>query len=362
MTSREVIKTILNGEPAERVGFWLGNPADDTKRMYALKLGLHAGNDDARDRSDSHLLATHSDEQDIELHSAFKSDLHWCSPELDANAYKHPDGKPMFDVYGGKERKSLNQPGVFADCESVKEVEAFDWPNPDYMDFTSTLNAIELARSKGMAVFSGMWTPFFHVLCDFFGMDNYFMKMYTHPAVVEAATERVLDFYLETNKRFFDIAGSKIDAYFFGNDLGSQLNLMISPSTFDQFILPGFKKSIALAKRYDLKVAVHSCGAVSSIIPKLIDIGVDALHPLQAKAEGMDAENLARQFKGHITFIGGVDTQDLLPFKSPDEVKTEVRRLKTLFGDQFIVSPSHEALLPNVSVENALAMRDATFE
>jgi uroporphyrinogen decarboxylase len=105
---------------------------------------------------------------------------------------------------------------------------------------------------------------------------------------------------------------------------------------------------------YNLKVAIHSCGAVSRIIPKLIDFGIDAL---QAKADGMDAGNFAKQFKGHIVFIGGVDNQDLLPFRSPAEVKTEVRRFKKLFGEQFIVSPSHEALLPHVSIENALAMR-----
>lgn len=61
-------------------------------------------------------------------------------------------------------------------------------------------------------------------------------------------------------------------------------------------------------------------------------------------------------------FFGGVDTQHILPFESPTEVKAEVRRLKQVFGERFIVSPSHEALLPNVSIENALAMAEAVFE
>ena len=187
--------------------------------------------------------------------------------------------------------------------------------------------------------------------------------MYTTPAVVEAATKHLVNFYLEANKRFFEIAASKIDVYFFGNDVGSQLNMLISPDAFEKFLFPGTKKVVEQAKSYNLKVAIHSCGAVSRIIPKLIDIGIDAfLHPLQAKAEGMDAENLAKKFKGHMVFIGGVDTQDLLPFKSPNEVKAEVRRLKKLFGERFIVSPSHEALLPHVAIENALAMRDAALE
>ncbi len=362
MNSKEHIRAIFNRDVTDRVGFWLGNPADETKRIYAEKLGIKSRGAYSAVQHESHLLASYTDEEDIELHAKFNSDLYWCSPELDPHTYKHPEGKPMFDIYGGKQRESLNQPGVFADIEDVKAIEIFDWPNPDYLDFSNTLRTIDLAASKGMAIFSGMWTPFFHVLCDFFGMDNYFIKMYTSPAVVEAATEHLVNFYLEANKRFFDIAASKIDVYFFGNDLGSQLNMLISPGAFEKFVFPGTKKVVEQAKSYSLKVAVHSCGSVWQIIPRLIDIGVDALHPLQAKAEGMDAENLSNNFKGDIVFIGGVDTQDLLPFKTSDEVKAEVCRLKKLFGDQFIVSPSHEALLPHVSIENALAMRDAALE
>ena len=61
---------------------------------------------------------------EVELYSTFKSDLYWMPPHHDANYYKHPEGKPVFDVTGGKKRESLSQPGVFADCEDVKEVEA----------------------------------------------------------------------------------------------------------------------------------------------------------------------------------------------------------------------------------------------
>ena len=83
------------------------------------------------------------------------------------------------------------------------------------------------------------------------------------------------------------------------------------------------------------------------------------MHPIQAKAKDMDAENLTKHFKNDLVFIGGVDTQDLLPFGTPQQIRDEVKRLKDVFGSKFIVSPSHEALLPNVSLENALAMRDA---
>lgn len=90
--------------------------------------------------------------------------------------------------------------------------------------------------------------------------------------------------------------------------------------------------------------------------------GKPRTHPLQALATDMDAKTLTRKYKGQLVFIGGVDTQQLLPFGTPDQVRAEVQRLKALFGPQYVVSPSHEALLPNVSVENLLAMVEAAQE
>lgn len=121
-------------------------------------------------------------------------------PHHDRTYYRHPEGKPVFDISGGKPRESLTQPGVFADCEDIREVEAFDWPDPTYLDLTDTLHYIDNMHDKGKYIFSGAWAPFFHDLCDFFGMENYFLKMFTAPAIVEAVTERVIDFYLVSGK------------------------------------------------------------------------------------------------------------------------------------------------------------------
>ena len=76
----------------------------------------------------------------------------------------------------------------------------------------------------------------------------------------------------------------------------------------------------------------------------------------------MDAQNLARNYKGKIAFVGAVDTQHLLIHSTPDQVKQEVRRLRELLGPHYIVSPSHEAILPNVPLENVIAMSEAARE
>jgi uroporphyrinogen decarboxylase len=359
-TGRERIVSILDGKTPDRSGFWLGNPADETKDIYYRYFGI---NEDKKDIPEAFLRTSQvktnkTGKADIDLAVALGSDMIWFSPEIDPASWRHPDGKPMWDFYGGQERKSLTQPGVFGDCEDPSEVERFDWPDPGFLDFSETLRNVDAANDAGLAVFGGMWMPFFHIAADFFGMENYFMKMYTHPEVVDAVTKRIVDFYLAANRRCLDAMADKLVAGFFGNDFGSQRDLLISPEMFERFIMPYYRQCIALIKSYGLKVVVHSCGAVDRVIPRLIEAGIDGLHPLQAKAAGMDAESLARKYGGKIAFIGGVDTQDLLPFGKAEDVRLEVRRLRSIFGGRCIISPSHEALLPNVGPEKLIAMAD----
>jgi uroporphyrinogen decarboxylase len=150
-----------------------------------------------------------------------------------------------------------------------------------------------------------------------------------------------------------------VDGFFFGNDFGTQLDLFLAPDMFDRFILPWFQKFTDQGHAHGYQVILHSCGAIHKVIGRLIDAGVDALHPLQARAADMDAATLARDFKGKIAFMGGIDTQELLVRGNPDDIHRDVRRVIDLLGPALVVSPSHEALLPNVPPENIRAMAEA---
>lgn len=363
MTGKEYNAKLFARKTLGRNGFWLGNPSDEAKKTYADCMNLKVAfptDEEIAGRTETVALATNIGMLDVALTAAFESDMFWYSPECDMTSYKHPQGRPMWDIYNGH-RTSLSQPGVLADCESVSELNKFAWPDIDYLDFSTARETIRLARENGLAVYSGMWIPFFHILCDLFGMENYFMKMYTNPKIVEAVTERVMDFYLAANERYLQLMAPEMDVAFFGNDLGSQLGLLISPDLFRKFILPGFARVVEQAHRYNLPVAFHCCGAISELIPDFIDVGIRALHPLQANARDMIPENLAA-FKNDLIFIGGVDTQHLLPFCSADEVRQEVLRIRDILGEHYIVSPSHEALLPNVPWENVMAMKEAALD
>jgi len=331
MNQRQRLRAIVAGESADRCGFWLGNPHGDTWPILESHFGT----------SDHEVIL-----------QRFGDDLRWIRP----GAYRHPEGKPMLDFL--RKGRELAAEGVFADCDSVDEVDAFDWPNPDYLDFDDTIAALRAAGDVYRP--SGFWCPFFHYVADFFGIENYFVKMYTHPDVVHAVTRHVVDFHLEANRRFFAVAGDLIDAYFFGNDFGTQRGLLITRAMMMDFIFPYFAQLTRVAHDAGYHLILHSCGSIHEVIHDLIDIGVDALHPLQARAANMEAERLAADFAGAVAFIGGVDTQDLLVNGSPEEVAADMRRIKGLLGPRLVVSPRHEAVLPNVSPENLLAMARAT--
>ncbi|MCE5200168.1 MAG: uroporphyrinogen decarboxylase family protein [Armatimonadota bacterium] len=334
MNSRERIKAIIAGEKPDRCAFWLGMPHEDSWPSYYEYFGI-------------------TGEENVRRH--LQDDMRWICAEF--GSYKHPEGKPLFNMI--RVGISGEKDYVFADCEDLDQVEAYDWPNPDYLDFIEVLDRLKNAGEVYRA--SGMWSSFFHIVADLFGMENYFIKMYTNPEVVDAVTRKVCEFYLEANYRFFELAGAEVDAFFMGNDYGTQLDLFVNPQQWERFHLPYTKKMVDMAHSYGYQVMHHSCGAVHKILQKFIDIGVNAIHPIQAKAISMDAETLAKDFKGKIAFVGGIDTQDLLVRGTPDQVREEVRRVKGLLGP-LVVSPSHEALLPNVPPENIVAMAEAAIE
>jgi len=329
MTGKELFNKILT-RTSTKSGFWHGAPfGKNLECMYAYFKTEHNHN---------------------ALGSVLGDCCHWVMPE-EHGMWRKIESAQLFNSLH-------NKGGVFADCEAVREVEKFPWPDANLCDFTKSEKVVDETVKLGKAVLSGSWSCFFHNVADLFGMENYFIKMYTDPDVVQAVTERMVDFYLQANKKWFDIITDRMDAIFFGNDFGSQLDMLVSPEMFGKFIMPSFKKITAQAKERGYKVVLHSCGAIESVIPQLIDAGVDCLHPIQAKARNMDAAALARKYGNDIVFMGGVDTQDLLPFGTPQQVYDEVMRLREIFGPNFIVSPSHEAM-PDTPPENMEAMAKA---
>jgi len=338
MTSREKVNRIINRENIGEGTFWTGHPNDETVPIYAKEWGIES---------------THE-----AVYSYLGDDCRWF-PVVDwkYKFYNHPDGRTDLDPWFGIDKaKSHGGVGCFAEVTSIAEIEAYPWPDTKYIDFSEIYKMIDQHQDK--MVFTGLWCCFFHDLCGFFGMENYFCKMYTDPEIVQAATEKIVEYYVAASEIFFEGLGDRADAMFFGNDFGTQQDLFIAPEKFREFVLPPFKKFIEIGKKYGKKTMLHSCGSIYRIIPDLIDAGLDVIHPIQAQAVGMSAKELV-QFKDDITFMGGLDAQSFFVNATPQEVEDEVKRVMDILGPGIIMSPSHEEILPNVPAANVLAMARA---
>jgi uroporphyrinogen decarboxylase len=331
MTSRDRLETIIAGGIPDRCGFWLGDPHPDTWPIYFEYFGT-------------------TSEEEIRL--KLNDDFRWIM----GGDYVSPIGNPMFFV----DKIAHGTGGPFVNTQNIKELDDYEWPELEYLNFTNPINQLKNTGPYYRA--SGFWTCFYHNVMDLFGMESYLINMHLNPELVHAVTDRVCEFYYEANERYFEKAGDLIDGFFFGNDFGTQLDLICSPKQFDEFVMPWFRKFTEQAHRFGYQVILHSCGSIYKVIDRLIEAEVECLHPLQAKAANMDAETLAKSFKGKIAFLGGIDTQDLLVSGTPQQIKTDVRRVKELLGPNLIVSPSHEALLPNVPPQNVVAMAEAAVE
>lgn len=168
---------------------------------------------------------------------------------------------------------------------------------------------------------------------------------------------KLLDRIIEKNMVMLDniLGCPEIDGVLLGSDWGTQLDLIMSPDTWEDMIRPGEQREYDLVHGYGKDVWVHSCGNIAKAIPSLVEMGLDVLNPVQP--ECMDLDMLKRDFGDKLAFWGGISTQKALPYGTPDEVRAETVRVRDLMSRQggYILSPAQE-LQDDVPVENILAL------
>jgi len=191
------------------------------------------------------------------------------------------------------------------------------------------------------------------------GIENFLADLAGDSNFARKFLNRIIEKNLVMLENF--LCAPEIDGVLLGSDWGTQLDLIMSPQTWQEMIRPGEQREYDLVHGYGKDVWVHSCGNVERIIPSLIEMGLDVLNPIQP--ETMDLASLKREYGGKLAFWGGISTQRVLPFGTPDEVKREVRRVSDLMsaGGGYILAPSQE-IQDDVPPENVLALLEAARE
>lgn len=259
----------------------------------------------------------------------------------------------------GYAERTLTAPGFFEDIEDPARIDEFRWPNPSAHIDPGECRKIVKTLPPEYAVMGIMWSAHFQDACAAFGMETALMRMIQSPELFRAVIDRITEFYLQANEIFYESCGKSMHAVLLGNDFGSQTALMVSPDLLRRFVFPGTRRLVAQAKAYGYKVVYHSCGAIRDIIPDLIALGVDVIHPVQALAAGMNPVGLKKDFGDKISFCGGVDAQNLLVHGTPEQVYAKVMEIRSIFPTGLIISPSHEAILPDIPLGNIKALFEA---
>ncbi len=120
-----------------------------------------------------------------------------------------------------------------------------------------------------------------------------------------------------------------VDVIELSDDWGQQNALMFSPKDWWELIFPATKPIIEAAKRHGVPVLLHSDGDITSVLDGVVELGVDAVHPLQ-ESSGMDATEFKRKYGDRLSVMGGLDTITALPRMSPEEIRAAPRRLRSL--------------------------------
>ena len=279
--------------------------------------------------------------------------------------YVGPDLKGK--TFWGVERAGLHygrpMSHPLSGVETVEEVLEYPhWPSPDWFDFSGLQERCEAWQDY--AIIGGPWVVVFTDATELVGMDEFFIKMYTHPDVMLAVIRKVSDFYYELATRFFEAVGDRLDIFFFGDDMGTQRSLLISLKHWRIFCKPDIQRFLDLARQADIKTMFHSCGAIREIIPDLVGLGLDALNPIQVSANGMDLAELKSEFGERLCFHGCVDHQHILPRGTVDDVRKEVRRVIDIMspGGGFCLAASHDLMLDDFPANNVIAMYDEAFD
>jgi uroporphyrinogen decarboxylase len=192
------------------------------------------------------------------------------------------------------------------------------------------------------------------------GYEQFMVDLLTDEPMVRAIYDRLHAVYMARARRFLDLMADSMDVVFFTDDLGTQQGPLVGPELYRKLIKPYWRELVALVKARGKKTLMHSCGAVGDFIPDLIEIGIDALNPVQVTAEGMSPERLKREFGKDIAFWGGgVSTQGVLDKATPEAVREEVRRNVGTFapGGGFVFTQVHN-IQANVPAENIIAAFD----
>jgi uroporphyrinogen decarboxylase len=377
MTPRERVLTTLRHEEPDRVPIVLGvsnatgikmKPYRELKRLLGIE---------APDRylyRWPELGAAEIDEETLrrlgtDVRSVLDVEPSWV---LEMNAARPPHDDYINSWGSGAVEIGPEDwfPGVhpMAEATTIQEIEDYPWPDMDDPSRVAHVaeEAAQLAADGRYAIMATPWLLFpLERAFAMQGTDVFLQNLVFHPAFAQALLWRIEGLCKTLMGHFLEELGDNVDIIKIGDDLGMQDNPLMSPDMYKRFLKPVHADYIGFIKeRTKAKVFFHTDGDVFSLIDDFIEVGVDILNPIQTSAGQMaNLQELKARWGDRLVFCGAIDTQRILPWGSPEEVRAEVCRVIEILGPGggYMVSSVH-SVMNDVPAENILAMVDAVLE
>lgn len=380
MTSRERVYAALNHEEADRVPICFGGcsaavidevPPYGTACSDLYKLiGIH----DATPHYSlvGNIVAAPDDRLIERLHS----DLHYLYANAPTDVIQEDENTKIWPFYFGMRIKTIGFHSMIdftnppmAHMETDKDIEEYPyWPDLKTNIMNGVAEQAKYLHDKTDYFIVGD-TPFAYYPLNGYGfnsgMDKWLLDMKLRPVFYHKLASKFLEANLAFTGQFYKGVGANVDAAMIYDDLGTQISGLMSLEDYREFYKPYQSEIIRNIRQYlrpEAKIMIHSCGSVVQFIPDLIEIGVDILNPVQPLARNMEPWRLKKEFGKDIAFLGGHDTQLLLPNGTPEENVIGVKKLLREYapggGYVFAASINIQADTP---AENVLASFDAAF-
>jgi uroporphyrinogen decarboxylase len=366
MTPRERVQAALQHREVDRCPIDLGGTPNSTMCKGAYErlkvfLGIHAPtrelnkafNTVAMDRAVLDRLPV--DTRGVFANPPVRSKARWLSKHTFLSdwgvTYRQPDNSSQFDVVSHPLEEAM-----------IEDLENYDWPDVDdegryaglrdrARDLRENTNYALCGSTGDSTIFDKSWI--------LRGMERFMMDLLLDPEFALALMQRVMQLQMRRHEQFLKEVGQYLDAIMISDDMGIQNGLLIGPKLYRKKVKPFHRQFVRFVKeRTDAKVVMHACGSIVDIIEDYIEIGVDALNPMQVSAANMSPCNLKQRFGERIGFWGGIDTQELLPRGRSQDVRQAVRdiiRVMGLSNGGYILSASHN-VQDDVPPENVWAM------
>lgn len=264
-----------------------------------------------------------------------------------------PDGR-FTDYWGityAKEGPYVNvTDSPFRAATSADDVDALPWPEAKVVYHTAGLRdkAREMYENSDYALIARnpLTAGFLDRGCQLRGMTEFLMDLLINPDLCHRMLDHLFRFFLEVFDLFLDAVGPYVNIVEFGDDLGAQSSLLISPAAYREFIKPRHKALFAFikSKAPHVKIFLHTDGAIFNLIPDLIEVGVDILNPVQTSAKGMEPARLKETYGGKIVFHGAVESK--ATEGTLEDITNEVKRRIDQFGPggDYILAPCNHII------------------